>query len=155
LALTGAGDSNEYVTDNGVDGELEITFDNLNPDAVVGVNKLFRIQNNSDHSVEVWGEPEGPHADKVVFPRRGYGNDSNSFLRQSGTPEISAEILNAEDENGATRNTSGSVGQPSGSRQQFSSGAGDFYSMVIDTRDIGADETILNNVTIFADDFDA
>ncbi|MDZ5813171.1 hypothetical protein U4E84_17725, partial [Halorubrum sp. AD140] len=39
LALEGLDD--EYVTDDGVDGELEISFNNLNSNSVTGIDELF------------------------------------------------------------------------------------------------------------------
>ncbi|WP_147439904.1 hypothetical protein [Haloarcula sp. Atlit-7R] len=153
LALEGA--NNEYVTDDGVDGELEITFDNLNPDAVTGVNELFTIKNNADHSVEVWGDPDGPHADKVVFVRNGYTNDSQATLRQSDPPSINAEILDAEDENGAVAYTNGTVGKNSGGRIEFGPGKQWSFAMIVDTRGIDPNEEILDSVTVFADNFDS
>lgn len=150
LGLEGAND--EYVTDDGVDGELEITFDNLNPNAVTGVNELFKIKNNADHPVEVWGDPHGENADEVVFVRNGYINDSQATLRQSDVPSISAEILDAEDENAGVKYTSGTVGKNSGGRVEFGPGEQWSFAMIVDTRGIGPDEEILDSVTIFATD---
>jgi hypothetical protein len=152
LALEGAND--EYVTDDGVDGELEISFGNLNPDSVTGVNELFKIKNNADHSVEVWGDPIGPHADEVVFVRNGYTNDSQATLRQSDPDSISAEMFNAEGENGAVGFTNGTVGKSSGGRIEFSPGQEWSFAMVVDARGIEPNSTILNEVKIFADNFE-
>jgi hypothetical protein len=152
LGLEGAND--EYVTDDGVDGQLEITLGNLNPNAVTGINELFTITNNTDHSLDVWGEPSGPHADDVVFVRNGYTNDSQATLRQSDAPTISADSLNAESDNAAVAYTNGRVGGDSGGRVEFSSGKEWSFAMIVDTRGISSDQTILNNVTIYADNFD-
>lgn len=152
LALEGAND--EYVTDDGVEGELEITFDNLNPNAVTGVNELFKIKNNADHSVEVWGDPSGEHAENVVFVRNGYTNDSQATLRQSDPDAISADILDAGDENGAVGYTSGSVGKSSGGRTEYGPGEEWSYAMIVDTRDIDPGVSILDSVTIYADNFE-
>jgi hypothetical protein len=148
LALEGI--DGEYVSDDGVGGELEISFNNLNSNSVTGINELFKIKNNSSDSVNVWGEPSGPHADRVVFVRNGYTNDSQATLRQSDPPTISADSLNAESDNAAVQYTSGSVGKKSGGRIEFSSGQSWSFAMIVDTRGISTDETILNNVTIYA-----
>ena len=156
--------NNEYVTDDGTSGELSISLSNLNPDAVTGVSQLFKIKNNTDHSLEVWGEPRGPHSDEVVFPYNGFDNDSYSSLRQDEPPSISAEILKTDlnrnggatekkqgTDNGATQYNNGRAPERSGGRVEFGSGTEKTVSMIVDTREVAADESILNSVRIFAD----
>jgi hypothetical protein len=159
------GINSEYVTDDGVDGELAISIESLNPDGVSGINQLFRIKNNADHSLEVWGEPRGPHPDRVVFPYNGFDNDSYASLRQDDPPSVSAEILktdldrnggateaNQGTDDGATQYNNGRVPEASGGRVEFGSGEKRTVAMIVDTRGLGVDETIIDSLRIFADD---
>lgn len=157
-AYLGLSAENSAFASEAPDGSLSINLDGdnatskggqgVNPDGVTLIEDVFSITNQGTQAYEITGEATGDHTDAVVFGVQNFaGNVQNDATWSLTGGSVDAAILDAGAGNESQDPSEGSVVSP---------GETVWVQMFIDTRpdDIQADDTLINSLTIFADDSD-
>jgi len=143
LALRPADAPNGVYVDM-IDGTLSLDLSAVNPDAITVFDDVFKIENQGTQPITLSGAKIGDHPNAVVF---GVNQAAGGF-----TERDVFHTFDPDAPTGIKSNILYKGDQPAGNgSRKIPVGHSYYVSLLIDTRGIDADETLITSVEIHAD----